>query len=153
MTSASLSDQWKEASRLEKPLLLRFLERSFTHYEKCWTPAGEGCGYFGELDPEIFNMGDVGFSSPVIEYVIRPHLQILVCAAVLIRAARERQISAENEPRYLRYLREGLHWACRTHLTGDLDVPAFLRRKRWGENWNSSLWASALAMAAYWGRE
>ncbi len=153
MTPASLSDQWKEASRLEKPLLLRFLERSFSHYEKCWTPVDEACGFFGEIDPKLFNMGDMGFSSPVIEYVVRPHLQILLCTTVLIRAARDKQISAENEARHLRYLREGLLWACRTHLTGDLDVPTFLRRKRWGENWNSSLWASALAMTACFGRE
>lgn len=146
MTSASLSDQIKATTRLERELLVPFLRSALKYYEESWQEIGDDTGLFGEYDPSMFNMRSLQFSSPVIEYVVRPHAQILVALAAVIQGDNGPGTEEEERSRRIHMLNCGVRWMCRTHLTGDLDVETFLSRRRWGENWNSSLWASALAM-------
>jgi len=92
----------------------------------------------------------VGRSSPVIEYVVRPHIQILcIVASFLGTAEGETLLGKHLDPATARErIVRGIRWACETHLTGTRDVDELLSRKRWGQNWRSSLWASQLALCA-----
>ena len=62
--------------KLESGPILDLLEKSLPYYLRAWVDEGE-LGYFGSTDPATYNMRSIGASSPVIEYVIRPHLQVL----------------------------------------------------------------------------
>jgi hypothetical protein len=53
------------------------LSRSVPYYLKAWCDFDETTGLFGSIDPKSFNMRSIASSSPVIEYVLRPHLNIL----------------------------------------------------------------------------
>ena len=152
MTSPSFSDRIKASERLEKDTLLIFIKQAFEYYKRCWEPVDDSCGFFGELDPKRYNMRSLQFSSPVIEYVVRPHAQILATIAALLKASQNSSELSEKDL-MISYLNRGIKWLCRTHLTGDMDVDFFLERKRWGENWNSSLWASTMAIAAFFAKD
>jgi hypothetical protein len=132
---------------IEPSKILRLLSRSVPYYLKSWRDLDESCGIFGRTDPKSFNMRPVGSSSPVIEYVIRPHLNILCLLASFIHLDKGDLIGAIITRESLAdKLRKGIRWACDTHLTGRRDVETFLERKRWGENWRSSLWATLLGL-------
>lgn len=99
-------------------------------------------------------MRSVGSSSPVIEYVIRPHINILCTLGSYVFLNQYDLISAIiSKDDLIKKIKKGIHWACETHLTGTIDVDSFLDRKRWGENWRSSLWASLLGVCATLCRE
>ncbi len=153
MISSDLYNKIKTSERLEKESLISFIDRAWGYYEKCWKDIDADYGLFGELNPQKFNMNYLHSSSPVIEYVVRPHVQILVSVASLLDASKRDIISKEKDEKLIRYLRNGINWMCKTHITGDMDVEQFLERKRWGENWGSSLWASMLAIASFYGKE
>ena len=104
--------------------------------------------HFRQHRSRKFQHASVGSSSPVIEYVIRPHVNILCVLGSFVHcwtgsicwAQSSRAMSSARK------LRKGITWACETHLTGTRDVETFLERKRWGENWRSSLWATLLGV-------
>ncbi len=133
--------------KLEPHTIFLLLLRGLDYYNESWHDLDDRCGMFGTIDPESFNMRSVASSSPVIEYVIRPHLQTLCILAGYIY----RNESGLLEPlisfeKLVSMLNKGVAWACDTHLTGSRDVESFLERKRWGENWRSSLWAALLGL-------
>ncbi len=135
--------------KIESQKILRLLSRSIPYYLKSWTDIDEESGLFGNVDPQNFNMRSVGSSSPVIEYVIKPHLNVLCILGSYLYLNQSDLISAIISREEIEIkIRKGIHWACETHLTGSIDVSTFLGRKRWGENWRSSLWASLLGVSA-----
>ncbi|MBN1130834.1 MAG: hypothetical protein JXA71_17735 [Chitinispirillaceae bacterium] len=134
---------------LEPLKILRLLSRSVPYYLKSWRAVDETTGLFGSIDPASFNMRSVASSSPVIEYVVRPHLNVLCVLGAFLFLDKSDIISEfiareECEDR----IRKGVRWACETHLTGSRDVDTFLGRKRWGENWRSSVWATLLGVCS-----
>jgi hypothetical protein len=133
--------------KLEPHTIFLLLLRGIDYYKASWHDLDERCGMFGATDPHAFNMRSVASSSPVIEYVVRPHLQTLcILAAYLYKnetGLLEPHLSREK---VISMLNKGVAWACDTHLTGTRDVETFLDRKRWGENWRSSLWAALLGL-------
>ena len=133
--------------KLEPHPILLLLQHGLDYYAASWHDLGDGTGMFGTIDPTAFNMRSVGSSSPVIEYVIRPHLQALcTLAAFLYRSETGLLEPLLSKERLADMLQKGVAWACDTHLTGTHDVETFLERKRWGENWRSSLWAALLGL-------
>jgi hypothetical protein len=135
--------------KLEPHTIFLLLLRGVNYYKNAWHDLDERCGMFGSTDPSTFNMRAVASSSPVIEYVIRPHLQTLcVLAGYVYR--KETGLLEPHIPRaqLVSMLNKGVAWVCDTHLTGTRDVDTFLERKRWGENWRSSLWASLLGLVS-----
>ena len=133
---------------LEPLKILRLLSRSIPYYLKSWHAIDDRLGLFGSIDPASFNMRSVGSSSPVIEYVVRPQVNILCILGSFIHLDQCDTLGALiTRDELVSRLRKGAAWACETHLTGSLDVETFLERKRWGENWRSSMWAVLLGMA------
>jgi hypothetical protein len=133
--------------KIEPRKILRLLSRSVPYYLKSWHDLDESRGIFGSTDPQNFNMRSVRSSSPVIEYVIRPHLNVLCLLGSYIYLNECDLINAIlSREELISRIRKGVKWACDTHLTGTLDVEEFLDRKRWGENWRSSLWATLLGL-------
>ncbi len=140
--------------KLESKKILRLLSRSIPYYLKSWTELDDSRGIFGSTDPTTFNMRTVGSSSPVIEYVIRPHLNVICILGSYIFLNECDLISAIiSREEMAAKIHKGVQWACDTHITGSLDVEEFLERKRWGENWRSSLWASLLGVISVFCRE
>ena len=138
--------------KVESEQVLQLLTLALPYYQRSWHSIDEETGLFGTVDPQSFNMRKVGSSSPVIEYVVRPHVQILAILAALHHRDFFPVTIAVSKEDVERMLRQGIKWACDTHLTGTTDVEPFLARRRWGENWRSSLWAASLAMAAFLAR-
>ncbi len=139
---------------IEQEKILKLLSRALPYYLESWQDIDGRTGLFGTSDPRNFNMRSVGSSSPVIEYVIRPHLNILCILSSYHYLNKQNIIQDYISPKELEEkLINGLRWACQTHLTGSRDVDAFLERKRWGENWRSSLWASILAITAVFAKD
>jgi hypothetical protein len=135
---------------IEPSKILRLLSRSIPYYLKSWHEVDDSHGLFGALDPESFNMRTVGSSSPVIEYVIRPHVTILCILGSFFHCGKTGLIEALLPVEELKArIRRGIRWACATHLTGTLDVPTFLERQRWGENWRSAMWATLLGITGF----
>lgn len=133
--------------KLEPHSICQLLLRGVDYYAASWHDLDDSSGMFGSIDPATFNMRSLGSSSPVIEYVIQPHLQALCTfSAFLYRNETGLLEPAMPKDRVVDMLRKGLSWACDTHLTGTRDVETFLERKRWGENWRSSLWAALLGL-------
>ena len=140
--------------KIESQKLLRLLSRSLPYYLKSWNDIDESTGLFGSIDPKSFNMRSVGSSSPVIEYVLKPHLNVLCILGSYLYQNNSDLISAIiSKDDLISKIRNGVNWACGTHLTGDIDVETFLGRKRWGENWRSSLWASLLGIVSVFCKE
>jgi len=138
--------------KLEPEKILSLLSLALPYYLKSWHDQEAAAGLFGTLDPATFNMRKVGSSSPVIEYVVRPHVQSLCILAVLLNRGVVPNGLPATKDEIIRMVRQGIQWACDTHLTGNTDIEQFLERKRWGENWRSSLWATMLGMAAFFAR-
>ncbi len=133
--------------KLEPHSVFLLLLRGIDYYLASWHDLDDRTGLFGSVDPQTFNMRAVGSSSPVIEYVIRPHMQALcTLAAFLYRNETDLLTPLVSRDRLAEIIRKGIRWACDTHLSGDRDVDTFLERKRWGENWRSSLWAALLGL-------
>ena len=140
------------SEKLEPPVVFELLSRGLKYYLKSWHDLGDNLGIFGTTNPLSFNMESTGSSSPVIEYVIRPHLQICcVLAAYIYKNENDllERTAGKSKTECITILQKGLRWACETHLSGTLDVEAFLERKRWGENWRSSLWASMMGLCVH----
>lgn len=108
-------------------------------------------GLFGSTDPDNFNMSDLKSSSPVIEYVIRPHINILTILSAFIYHDHfpKHVTKIVSKERAIELITKGIEWLCDTHITGNKDIGDFLNRKRWGENWRSSLWASLTGLCAH----
>ena len=141
--------------QLDPHTVLKLLSRSIKYYLASWYDLSDDMGMFGTIEPHAFNMQSVASSSPVIEYVIRPHLQICCILASYVyknEYAQLESVAGISKDETIRILNKALTWACETHLTGTLDVESFLQRKRWGENWRSSLWASMLGLCAVMGK-
>jgi len=133
--------------KIEPQKILRLLSRSIPYYLKSWNAVDADTGLFGTTNPATFNMHSVGSSSPVIEYVLRPHLNITCILASYLFLHQESIIGALLDKNILvERIIKATRWACETHLTGSRDVDSFLSRKRWGENWRSSIWASQLGI-------
>ncbi|HLV30771.1 MAG TPA: hypothetical protein VKY57_04290 [Chitinispirillaceae bacterium] len=140
--------------KIEPQKILRLLSRSIPYYLKSWSDLDDATGIFGNTDPGNFNMRSVGSSSPVIEYVIKPHINILCLLSSYVYLNQYDLISAIiSKEELTKKIQKGIHWACETHLTGSIDVETFLERKRWGENWRSSYWAALLGICSVFGRE
>ena len=140
--------------KIEPQKILRLLSRSVPYYLKSWSDLDENTGLFGKTDPQTFNMRTVSSSSPVIEYVIKPHLNVLCTLGSYLFLDQCDLISAIiSREELITRIRKGIRWACETHLTGTIDVEEFLERKRWGENWRSSFWASLLGVCSVLCRE
>lgn len=132
---------------LEPSKIQRMLSRSVPYYLKSWCDIDETTGLFGSIDPKSFNMRSIASSSPVIEYVVRPHLNVLCLLGGFIYRNNGGSIDAIISGEELASkIIKGVRWVCETHLTGTRDVPSFLERQRWGENWRSSLWAVQLGI-------
>jgi hypothetical protein len=135
--------------KLEPHTVFLLLLRGVDYYKASWRDLDERRGLFGAMDPSSFNMRAVASSSPVIEYVIRPHLQALcVLAAYFYKNETGLLDPGLSHEKLISMLNKGVFWVCDTHLTGTCDVETFLDRKRWGENWRSSLWAALLGLVA-----
>lgn len=136
------------SEHLSHARVLTLLSRAVPYYLDCWQEVDRATGLFGSTDPQVYNMRSMATSSPVIEYVIRPHLQVLCILAAFVHDREGRELLAPHggTGETLEKITRGLRWACETHLTGSRDVDAFLGRRRWGENWRSSLWATQLAL-------
>ncbi|MFP4164274.1 MAG: hypothetical protein ACLFQB_11365 [Chitinispirillaceae bacterium] len=133
--------------RLEPDKILHLLSRSLPYYLRSWHEIDDKTGLFGSIDPGSFNMRSVGSSSPVIEYVLRPHLNILcLLSSFLYLKKTDITDSTLSKEELISIIEKGVTWACESHLTGEVDVETFLERRRWGENWRSSLWASLLGV-------
>ncbi|MCX7725848.1 MAG: hypothetical protein N2053_03250, partial [Chitinispirillaceae bacterium] len=132
---------------IETSKILKLLSRSIKYYLKSWNEEEDDTGLFGNINPSNYNMSSVASSSPVIEYVISPHLNITTILASYLYL-NETQLIKDiiSKEEIIQKIRFAVRWACRTHLTGDKDVESFLERKRWGENWRSSLWATQLGL-------
>ncbi len=130
--------------------IVNFLSRSIPYYKSAWAEQGDGCGLFGSTDPEVFNMKSIGRSSPVIEYVVRPHVNILLILSVCVSQweSVSKDIDAEKEE-IVSLIDKGFKWLVETHITGSKDVDAFLSKKRWGSNWRSGMWTGIAAAAFY----
>ncbi len=139
------------SEKLQNTEILQLLSRSLPYYLQTWHPQDDTVGLFGSTDPRTYNMRKVGSSSPVIEYVVRPHLQILCILGSYIHQNALAAFSDTSPQETMALFSSGIRWACETHLVGSRDVESFLERKRWGENWRSGLWASLLAIAGYLG--
>jgi hypothetical protein len=140
--------------KIESQKILRLLSRSLPYYLKSWNEIDANNGLFGSIDPPDFNMRSVGSSSPVIEYVLRPHLNVLCILGSYVFQNNSDLIGAIlSRDELVSKIKKGINWACGTHLTGYLDVETFLSRKRWGENWRSSLWASLLGLISVFCKE
>lgn len=136
--------------KLETKKTLHLLSRSIPYYLKSWQEIDDTTGLFGDIEPTSFNMKDVGTSSPVIEYVVLPHVNILcILAAYLYKDDTDSIDSLINKDEIINYLNKGLLWMCETHITGSLDINNFLERKRWGENWRSGKWAALMGICAF----
>jgi len=140
--------------KFDLEIVLQLLARGLPYYLKSWKECDGATGLFGATDPDSFNMKSMGSSSPVIEYVVRPHIHVLcVLAAVLYRPESVQDLdNAITLDKAGELLNKGVRWMCETHLSGQRDVDSFLIRKRWGENWRSSLWAAQLALAVTLGK-
>jgi hypothetical protein len=138
--------------KLESDKIFQLLSRVTPYYCKAWQDIDRNTGLFGVVEPRAFNMRKIGSSSPVIEYVVRPHVQILCIIAAHVHNNYFPENSPLTREKAIDMLRKGIQWTCDTHLTGTTDVEQFLERKRWGENWRSSIWASMLGMAAYFSK-
>jgi len=139
------------SDHLEPRIILELLSRGLPYYIESWHPIDDTMGIFGASEPQSFNMQAFEYSSPVIEYVIRPHLQICCILAVYLWKEEDAFLTLGagiEKKEIIRMVQNGLTWACETHLTGSLDVENFLERKRWGENWRSSLWAAMMGICA-----
>ncbi len=138
------------AESIEPTKILTLLSRSVPYYLKAWKDFDDECGLFGTTDPSHFNMKSIGTSSPVIEYVILPHIHILcILAAFVQRDALSILKDHCSSEGMRRYINKGIMWLCNTHITGNTDVSSFLTRKRWGENWRSGKWAALLGLCAF----
>jgi hypothetical protein len=138
------------SENIEPKKILKLLNRSIPYYLKAWQEQENKTGFFGKTNPSVFNMNELSTSSPVIEYVIRPHVNILCILASYIY--RSDDITFETElknEQITEYLEKGISWLCDTHITGSSDVDSFLERKRWGENWRSGLWASLMGLCIF----
>jgi hypothetical protein len=134
---------------LSSSKILHLLSRSVPYYLKSWRDVDDRAGLFGAIDPASFNMRSVGSSSPVIEYVVRPHVNILcILGSFFFHNECELAGKAASGEELAGKIRKGIRWACETHLTGNRDVETFLARKRWGENWRSSLWSTLLGLCS-----
>ncbi|MBD3422670.1 MAG: hypothetical protein GF398_21350 [Chitinivibrionales bacterium] len=136
--------------KLETDKIYQLLNFSIPYYLKAWQEQEGECGLFGTTDPSYFSMKAVASSSPVIEYVVRPHVHVL-CVLAAYFYKNKQDVLQEFVPvqECIDMLVKGIRWMCRTHLIGELDVPVFLERKRWGENWRSSLWAGLLGLCGH----
>ncbi len=108
-------------------------------------------GLFGSVTPKTFNMEKVESSSPVIEYVIRPHVNILtVISAFIYHDYFPKHVSEilTKEDAIISVSR-GIEWLCDTHITGNKNIDQFLSRKCWGENWRSGLWTALTGLCAF----
>jgi hypothetical protein len=140
--------------KLEPHSVFLLLLRGIDYYLTSWRDIDDTAGLFGSVDPQSFNMQSVGSSSPVVEYVVRPHLQILcTLSAFVYRNETDLLAPLVSRDRLVELIRKGITWACDTHLTGDRDVETFLIRKRWGENWRSGLWAAELGLCSRLARD
>jgi hypothetical protein len=140
------------SDQLNPPEVLQLLNRSLPYFLRSWRNFDDRCGLFGSVDPRMFNMRKVGSSSPVIEYVLRPHLQVLCILGAVLRAGHSQGGTSSDIESARERFAAGILWACRTHLTGDLKIDTFLERKQWGENWRSGLWAALLGIAGVLGK-
>ena len=141
------------SEKLESKKILDLLSRSLPYYLKSWHEIDTGSGLFGKIDPQSFNMKEIGSSSPVIEYVIRPHINILCILSAYVyknHFTDNNNISREDT---IDIINKGLSWMCETHITGSTDVDCFLERKRWGENWRSGLWAALMGVCSFLTRD
>lgn len=135
---------------IEPKKILKLLNRSIPYYLKSWQELENNTGFFGRINPSFFNMNELQSSSPVIEYVIRPHINILcILASYLYRSEDIDFEPLLKKEQMIEYLTKGLLWVCDTHITGSRDVDNFLERKRWGENWRSGLWASLMGLCLF----
>lgn len=141
--------------KFEVNTILKLLSSSLPYYLKSWQERGEDMGLFGSTNPRTFNMNEVNLSSPVIEYVIRPHINILCILAAYIHKDyfSDQTSTILNREQAISYVKKGLSWLCATHVTGTRDEDDFLERKRWGENWRSSLWTSLIGICFYLTKE
>ncbi|MDR0306458.1 MAG: hypothetical protein LBI42_06435 [Chitinispirillales bacterium] len=138
--------------KIEPQKILQLLSRAVPYYIKSWCDIDDQRGLFGSLDPRSYNMRSVGSSSPVIEYVLRPHINILCLLSSYIYLNQTDLLKTIiSKDKLASHLKKGVTWVCDTHITGALDVDAFLERRRWGENWRSSVWASLLGVTAVLG--
>jgi hypothetical protein len=136
--------------KLESKKILQLLSRSLPYYLKSWQEINNTIGLFGNTNPTTFNMKDVGTSSPVIEYVVLPHINILcILSAYLYKDDFNDIESVITKNEIIDHLNKGFLWLCETHLTGSRDVDSFLERKRWGENWRSGKWAALMGICAF----
>jgi hypothetical protein len=135
--------------KFEPEKVLQLLSKALPYYLESWRDIDERRGLFGNTEPKGFNMRSAGLSSPVIEYVLRPHINIL-CVLGSYVYLNQYGLAGPVISRFdlIDKLHKGLAWACACHVTGDTDEAAFLDRKRWGENWHSGLWASMLGVLA-----
>lgn len=136
---------------IESRKILTLLSRSLPYYLASWRDLDETTGLFGSLDPQPFNMRSIGTSSPVIEYVVRPHAHVLCMLSAFLRTpeCRESLEPHVTTERASELVNKGLRWMCQTHLSGSRTVDSFLARRQWGENWRSSLWASMAGFCLY----
>jgi hypothetical protein len=127
--------------------ILYLLSRSVPYYLKSWREIDETTGLFGSIDPASYSMRSVASSSPVIEYVVRPHLNVLCVLSGFLFLNKNDIIGGLISRETLEdRVQKGIRWACETHLTGSRDIETFLERKRWGQNWRSSVWATLLGI-------
>ena len=140
------------SEKLDPHPVFELLSRGLRYYLKSWHDLDEDLGIFGAINPLSFNMESIASSSPVIEYVICPHVHICcILASYLHGQEFELLGSVTGKPKdeIVRIVRNGLRWACETHLSGSVDIESFLERKRWGENWRSGLWAAMMGLCAH----
>jgi len=137
------------SEKFEPVKMLQLLSKSLPYYLASWHDIDERSGLFGNAEPKSFNMRPTGQSSPVIEYVLRPHINIL-CVLSSYVYLNQYGLIEQTIGRFdlIDKLHKGLAWACARHVTGDTNEDAFLDRGRWGENWHSSMWASMLGIIA-----
>ncbi|MFW6245069.1 MAG: hypothetical protein ACOC36_04200, partial [Fibrobacterota bacterium] len=98
--------------RIEPDKILRLLSRSLPYYLKSWHEIDDETGIFGSVDPKSFNMRSVGSSSPVIEYVLRPHINILcILSSFLYLKKTDLTTGTISRESMIGMLKKGVRWA------------------------------------------
>jgi len=113
----------------EKMRIKRILKRFLKYADEHWREINEEMGFFGKL-------------TPVTEMRVRPHNELVFVYSLLTKVG----MGGLDRSLMLRKVVKGLRYAYRSHISfNDKD----LREHLWGDDWQSTLWTTYLALALY----
>ena len=139
-----------DASRPDFPNesdLVQLMCQHIRHIERYWVEDSASLGHFGSLD--MAEWAPPG--GPINEEVVRSMAQELMGYAVLYQSPHfDAALAGVDRATLLDRLNRCLRWNVAYHLVGDRHTAPLTSDGQWGDDWESSLWAAQLAMAAHW---